>query len=98
MRRNARRMVGQGIFSRKIKRSDVKEPCDRQQTWQSAPCQLHRKGGAMQDIDPKKRARVAVSDRLRAFFNDLKRQLGSDTEQFWNRVETKPNDDDDKKT
>jgi hypothetical protein len=52
----------------------------------------------MQDIDPKKSARVAVSDRLRAFFNHLKQQLGSDTEQFWKRVETKPNDDDKKQT
>ena len=50
----------------------------------------------MKDIDPKKRARVAVSDRLRAFFDHLKQQLGSDTEQFWNRVETKPDDDDKK--
>ena len=64
----------------------------------AAPCQLHGKGGAMKDIDPKKRARMAVSDRLRAFFNHLKQQLGSDTEQFWNRVETKPDDDDKKPT
>jgi hypothetical protein len=52
----------------------------------------------MKPIDPKKRARVAVSDRLRAFFSHLKQQLSSDTEQFWNRVETKPQDDDKKQT
>ena len=50
----------------------------------------------MKDIDLKKRARVAVSDRLRAFFNHLKQQLSSETEKFWQRVETN-SDDDDKK-
>jgi hypothetical protein len=52
----------------------------------------------MKAIDPKKRARVAVSDRLRAFFSHLKQQLGSDTEQFWKRLESKPGDDDKKQT
>jgi hypothetical protein len=47
----------------------------------------------MKDIDPKKRVRVAVSDRLRAFFRLLKQQLDTDTEQFWKRVETKLSDD-----
>jgi hypothetical protein len=52
----------------------------------------------MKPIDPRKRARRAVSDRLRAFYSHLKQQLGSDTEQFWNRVETKPDDEDQKRT
>ena len=64
----------------------------------SGPCHSNGTGGAMKPIDPKKRARRAVSDRLRAFFSHLKQQLGSDTEQFWNRVEAKPNDDGKKQT
>lgn len=60
------------------------------------PLSLNVTGGAMKPIDPKKRARVAVSDRLRAFFSYLKQQLATDTEQFWKRVETK-SDDNDKK-
>lgn len=49
----------------------------------------------MTAIDPRKRARMAVSERLRAFFDRLKQQLSSDTEQFWKRV--RPSEDGDKK-
>jgi len=47
----------------------------------------------MKTIDPRKRARIAVSDRLQAFFSHLKERLTAGTEELWKRVETKLNND-----
>jgi hypothetical protein len=43
--------------------------------------------------DQKKQVRAIVSDSLRLFFNRLKQQSASSTEELWKRVEDKLNEE-----
>src|ERR1043165_1994091 len=55
----------------------------------SGPIIIQRKGGAMKSNDQKKQARASVSDCLRLFFNRLRQQSTSSTQELWKRVEAK---------
>jgi hypothetical protein len=43
----------------------------------------------MKSNDQKKQAREVVSERLRLFFSQLRRQLATSTDSFWKRVASK---------
>ena len=58
----------------------------------SGPSSPKGEGGAVKPNDQKKQVRTIVSNRLRLFFNRLKQQSASSTEQLWKRVEAKLNE------
>ncbi len=47
----------------------------------------------MKPIDQKKQARIVVSERLTTFFDYLRQQLATSTDQFCKRVESKLSSD-----